>query len=647
MLFWKISTWLSLGASARWPGARTVPVRSGEEEYKCFQDFQRLPRCPAAASRDGSRSGRANARMRPCFFATLAALALTATAGEPARQLKLLTPAGYLPQLPVLVRIEVTDDAGRRDWNLWDAEAILSTDAPGFTLSTNRVVLRNGLGSALVGFSGNGDFQLTATLGALQTNRVLQTLADQPVTTAGGVLAGPATTWSGIVLVTNDVIVPIGHTLTLQSNTLVLLSGVTNGFVATDLAISGTILSLGTEEHPVTITCAEADPRFRWGQIRHHSAQPSLYRHTTITRGGRSTGEGHTGTAPVLRPSGSKITFASCNITDHAETAVARTNSAYGTPGKVAFANGSNYERWLPKGEGRDYELNETFLPMKGLKDKFQVITNLAHDAANNWGDGPGDHARSGASFLTGCHAWKTLGSRLHLGISVDQIAARQVGHLTRLDSLQLGVEGARMYGSCDTGYPCAYQYNISWASETLPLAPEPNPRTVFEKLFGGGNAAERASNLRQRLARRKSVLDFVLEDVRSLNRDLGRNDRQKLDEYLAGIRKIETQIEKAERFRLPEPALGEPAGVPEGHLEHVDLMYDLMALAFQTDSTRVASFAVAPQSQDCPISLHGILDLLTPPHTSFILRFYRLCYGLVLAVRSVQMDKNLDGPVV
>ena len=277
--------------------------------------------------------------------------------------------------------------------------------------------------------------------------------------------------------------------------------------------------------------------------------------------------------------------------------------------GFVAFANGSNYERWLPKGSGRKYELNETFAPMTDLRDKFQIITNLAHDAANNWGDGTGDHARSGASFLTGCHAWKTLGSRLHLGISVDQIAARQVGHLTRLDSLQLGVEGARMYGSCDTGYPCAYQYNISWASESLPLAPEANPRVIFEKLFGAGNAADRAAGLRQRLERRKSVLDFVMEDARSLNRELGRNDRQKLDEYLTGIRSIEIQLEKAERFRLPEAKLAQPSGAPEDHLAHVDLMYDLMALAFQTDSTRVVSFAVAPEGSNRPFPTLGISE--------------------------------------
>lgn len=275
----------------------------------------------------------------------------------------------------------------------------------------------------------------------------------------------------------------------------------------------------------------------------------------------------------------------------------------------VAFANGSNYERWLPKGAGRDYELNETFAPMADLKKKFQIVTNLAHDTANNWGDGTGDHARSGASFLTGCHAWKTLGSRLHLGISVDQIAARHVGHLTRLDSLQLGVEGARMYGSCDTGYPCAYQYNISWASESLPLAPEPNPRLIFEKLFGGGTGAERAANLRQRLDRRKSVLDFVLEDANTLQRDLGRNDRQKLDEYLSGIRAIETQLDKSDRFRLPDARIAEPTGVPEDHLLHVDLMYDLMALAFQTDSTRVASFAVAPEGSNRPFPTLGISE--------------------------------------
>lgn len=277
--------------------------------------------------------------------------------------------------------------------------------------------------------------------------------------------------------------------------------------------------------------------------------------------------------------------------------------------GFIAFANGSNYERWVPRGAGKEYELNETFLPMRELKHTFQIITNLAHDTANNWGDGPGDHARAGASFLTGCHAWKTLGSRLHLGISVDQIAARQVGHLTRLDSLQLGVEGTRLYGSCDTGYPCAYQYNISWASETLPLSPEPNPRIVFEKLFGQGTGAERAARLRERLARRKSILDFVLADARRMHGQLGRNDQQKLDEYLEGVRKLERQIEKNERFSLANPQDEQPSGIPGNHEEHVDLMYDLMAVAFQTDSTRVISYCVAPEGSNRPFPELGIAE--------------------------------------
>src|SRR5215204_3181477 len=99
----------------------------------------------------------------------------------------------------------------------------------------------------------------------------------------------------------------------------------------------------------------------------------------------------------------------------------------------IGFPNGCNYSRWLPKGEGKDFELNATFAPMKDLKGRFQIVTGLAHDTAKDWGDGPGDHARSGASFLTGCHAWKTKGAKLQLGISVDQVAARRVGHLTRI----------------------------------------------------------------------------------------------------------------------------------------------------------------------------------------------------------------------
>jgi hypothetical protein len=274
----------------------------------------------------------------------------------------------------------------------------------------------------------------------------------------------------------------------------------------------------------------------------------------------------------------------------------------------IGFPNGCNYERWVPSGEGKDYKLNETFGPMEKLKGRFQIVTGLAHDAANDWGDGPGDHARSGASFLTGCHAWKTGGAKLRLGVSVDQIAAKQVGHLTRIDSLQLGTEAGRLYGSCDTGYACAYQYNLSWASESLPLPPEANPRAVFEKLFGG--AAKDAAAAQARIAGRKSVLDFVQEDAKDLTKSLGKTDRAKVEEFLAGVRRIEEQVAKYERFRAPQAAkLRPPEGIPDDYPEHLALMYDLLAVAFQTDSTRVASFAVAPEGANRPMPHLGIAE--------------------------------------
>jgi hypothetical protein len=273
----------------------------------------------------------------------------------------------------------------------------------------------------------------------------------------------------------------------------------------------------------------------------------------------------------------------------------------------IQFANGANRDRWMPKGVGRDYELNETFAPMADLKDKFQVISNLHQNQAMNLGDGPGDHARAGAAFLTGVHAWKTNGAKLKLGVSVDQIAAERIGHLTRIDSLQLGTEESRLYGSCDTGYPCAYQYNLSWASETTPLPPEVNPRRVFERLFGNadaGGSAEAAA----RLARRKSVLDFLVDDVKRLNNRLARYDRAKVDEYLTAVRKLETQIQKAERFRTPTAPNGDVPGenVPD-HKEHVEIMYELIALAFQTDSTRVVTFPVAWEGSNRPFLEIGI----------------------------------------
>jgi hypothetical protein len=260
------------------------------------------------------------------------ARAFTTNDFGPQHQLKIFTQHGYLPGLPVLVRVEVRN-GNIVERNLWDATATLSVDQPAVTLSTNQVLLRNGVGSVLVAFRGGSNFNLTATIGPLQASRPLVSLSNAPITDIGGSLSG-SNVWSGIMHVTNDVTVPAGSSLTIVSNTLVILDGVTSGSVANDFLVSGKIESLGTESDPVTITCGNTNLTFRWGQIRHNTAQPSLYRWTTITRAGRAVGEGHTGTAPVIRPTGSTIRFENCNITDHAE--------ANGTPGKIGLAANSD-----------------------------------------------------------------------------------------------------------------------------------------------------------------------------------------------------------------------------------------------------------------------------------------------------------------
>jgi hypothetical protein len=172
---------------------------------------------------------------------------------------------------------------------------------------------------------------------------------------------------------------------------------------------------------------------------------------------------------------------------------------------------------------------------------------------------------------------------------------AQRVGHITRFSSLELSCDSIRKSGRCDSGYSCAYQYNLSWASPTTPVAPESNPRLVFERLFGSGAPGERQANYRLRQETQKSLLDFVMDDARSLQRQLGRGDQQKLDEYLTGVREIEQRIQRTERFGdLPSPDLDTPAGIPANYGDHMDLMFDLLAMAFETDSTRISTLLLA-----------------------------------------------------
>lgn len=296
-----------------------------------------------------------------------------------------------------------------------------------------------------------------------------------------------------------------------------------------------------------------------------------------------------------------------------AETAGrALATTASGAPLRMAYLyipNGVNVERWRPKGTTSSYKMGPTFAPMEALREDFQIYTGFEQKAAAADGDGPGDHARGVATFLTSTRARKTAGSDIDLGISIDQVAANAIGAQTRLPSLELSADGVRKSGSCDSGYSCAYQFNLSWRSENQPMTPESSPRAVFERLFGAGDAKERADSLGRRYATKKSMLDFISHDAKSLHRHLGRSDQQKLDEYLTGVREIEKQIEKTEAMGLP-PDPGVPApDVPGTYEEHLRLMFDMMVLAFKTDSTRISTFLMAHDGSNRSFKEIGVSD--------------------------------------
>lgn len=280
-------------------------------------------------------------------------------------------------------------------------------------------------------------------------------------------------------------------------------------------------------------------------------------------------------------------------------------------PNRIAFLfvpNGVNMEHWTPATEGALDTLPTVLEPLQPLKSEFQVLTGLAQRNAFALGDGPGDHARSSAAWLTGVHPKKTAGSDIQNGISADQVASQHIGGRTRLPSLELGCERGAVSGNCDSGYSCAYSSSISWRSPTTPMPKEVNPRMVFERLFGDSELAD--ESLQKRRKQRISILDLVAEDAAELKRKLGSRDKLKIEEYFTSVRDIESRLERMEESEAKLVKMGQkPTGVPSDYGEHVRLMGDMMILAFQADLTRISTFMFANEGSNRNYRNIGISD--------------------------------------
>ena len=274
----------------------------------------------------------------------------------------------------------------------------------------------------------------------------------------------------------------------------------------------------------------------------------------------------------------------------------------------VYVPNGIIMRDWTPSAEGKDFELTRILSPLQAVRDDILVLSGLRQNNGFDLGDGPGDHARAAATFLTGIHPKKTYGADIHVGVSVDQVAAQHIGEATKFKSIELGLDDGRLTGNCDSGYSCAYSNSISWSTPSTPMPPEVSPRAAFERLFGAEPETGEARAKRELYE--KSILDFVLDDARRLTRQLGSADRRKMDEYFSAVREIERRIQISEQD--PEqivPPIAKPYSVPAAFQDYARLMFDMMWIAFQTDLTRISTFMIGREGSDRTYREIGIPD--------------------------------------
>ena len=272
--------------------------------------------------------------------------------------------------------------------------------------------------------------------------------------------------------------------------------------------------------------------------------------------------------------------------------------------------NGVRMQRYTPATTGKNYAMTPILKPLEKVRDKFSVISGLAHYQASAFGAPPAGHGRSCPAFLTGVHAKATEGADIQCGISADQVAASYFAKDTQLASLELGIEPPSLMGSCDINYSCTYTNTISWKSPTQALPAMVAPSDVFEHLFGDGNQIDEQTR-QMRLVHKSSILDFINDEAKRVNKRLGVNDRHKMAQYLESVRDVERRIAKARETSIEMDLEGftVPANIPVDYEEHVKIMLDLQMLALQTDMTRVSTFMLGRELSNHAYNNLGIPD--------------------------------------
>jgi hypothetical protein len=287
-----------------------------------------------------------------------------------------------------------------------------------------------------------------------------------------------------------------------------------------------------------------------------------------------------------------------------AATALARTPARpVSRLGFVYIPMGCDRARWTPAARGTLQELSPILAALTPVKEQLTVITNLRLEKSY-----PGTHDTSNSGFLSAALAKHTESSDYYLGITVDQLAAKQMGRDRQLASLELSMDLNPLAGVCNNGYACVYQNCLSWSSPTTPLPSEAHPRVVFERLFGEGESADAR---RAALRSRASLLDSFSDDIARLKQKVGMTDRVRVDQYLESVREVERQIQRAEAAatKNPTPDVDRPVGVPVAFADHAKLMFDLQVLAFQADITRVITFQLARELSNRTYPEIGVPD--------------------------------------